>query len=262
MPAVPTVTLTDQQTWYQWVGTTTQITNYQPIWGTWVAQRDQLYGAYNGGTGGVTITRDCAWQAWQTIPLTDYQPMQVAMEYTNTAWTTWVDEASYYRPEPLTAEQAEAQRLALEQMYAQEATRRAQRQVEAEESIRIRAAARARAHELFMHMLDEEQRAELEKDKKFHVTGSRGRRYCIETGRDSQSGNVHLLDDAGNVQTSFCAHPRGYLPNEDAWLAQALHLEADEESFIKVANVTRGVRPAPLAPVEPLHLADELVLAA
>jgi hypothetical protein len=107
-----------------------------------------------------------------------------------------------------------------------------------------RRAAHARARLLLGEFLDEEQKAELEVHGRFHVTGSRGRRYCIRA--QGQMGNVDLLASNGEVQATLCAHPRDNLPEGDAWLMQMIELRHDEEHFLRTANVHRGRLPADL----------------
>jgi hypothetical protein len=105
-----------------------------------------------------------------------------------------------------------------------------------------RRAARTRARLLLGEFLDEEQKAELEVHGRFHVTGSKGRRYCIRA--QGQAGNVDLLTANGEVQATLCAHPRDNLPEGDAWLMQMIELRHDEEHFLRTANVHRGRLPA------------------
>jgi hypothetical protein len=117
-----------------------------------------------------------------------------------------------------------------------EATRERQER-EAQE----RRIASVRARTLLEEFLSDEQKVELERQGRFHVTGSRGRRYCIRTS--GQQGNVDLLKPDGQVQATLCAHPRGYLPDGDAWLAQMIELRHDEDHFLHTANVHRGSLP-------------------
>ena len=54
---------------------------------------------------------------------------------------------------------------------------------------------------------------------------------------------MDLLTDRGDVQASLCAHPGGYLPDGDAWLMQMIEIRHNEDRFLAVANVHRGVLP-------------------
>lgn len=87
--------------------------------------------------------------------------------------------------------------------------------------------------------------AELERDGRFHVHGSRGRRYCIRA--QGQSGNVNLVDKFGVIQAKAVCSPSGLegsVPDPDAWLAQMLALQYDDDHFLRTANVHRGRLPA------------------
>ena len=97
---------------------------------------------------------------------------------------------------------------------------------------------RTRARILLAEFLSDEQKVELERHGRFHVTGSRGRRYCIRA--HGQSGNVDLLKPDGSVQATLCAHPGAYVPDGDAWLMQMIELRHDEDHFLSTANVHRG----------------------
>jgi hypothetical protein len=101
-----------------------------------------------------------------------------------------------------------------------------------------RDSARTRARILLAEFLSEEQKDELEHHGRFHVTGSKGRRYCIRA--HGQSGNVDLLRPDGSVQATLCAHPGGWVPDGDAWLMQMIELRHDEDQFLRTANVHHG----------------------
>jgi hypothetical protein len=133
-----------------------------------------------------------------------------------------------------------------------------------DKSLIERRAAVTRARGLLHSMLSAEQRAEFDIHHRFHVNGSRGRRYCIQA--NGQSGNVELLDAQGKLQARLCAHPRGYLPDPDAWLAQMLEIATDEDHFLLTANVHWGKRPddvvVPLPPQPVPNPADLVMLQA
>jgi hypothetical protein len=200
------------------------------------------YPAYNWNTPTASttqwITPTVNWGSYNaatnyTIP-TNYYPQITQNGYywpqqyntapstitTDQIWQIWVDQTSTYTPRIETPEEL--------------AARRRRR----EEYEREQRAARVRARMLLGEFLSEEQKAELEKDGRFHVTGSRGRRYCIRTS--GQSGNVDLLRADGTVQATLCCHPREALPNEDAWLMQMIELRHNEDHFLRTANVHRG----------------------
>jgi hypothetical protein len=105
-----------------------------------------------------------------------------------------------------------------------------------------RVAARTRARVLLGEFLSDEQKAELDQHGRFHVMGSRGRRYCIRA--EGQAGNVDLLKADGSIQARLCCHPRQGLPDGDAWLMQMIEIRHDEDHFLATANVHRGSLPA------------------
>ena len=177
-------------------------------------------------------TTDQVWQTWMNTPSITTTGSAV-YTYADEVWQQWVNVPSitmngYQTVQQHTPEQI---REANERYAAERQRLHSERQ-----------AARARARILLGEFLTDEQKTELERHGRFHVTGSRGRRYCIRT--EGQSGNVDLLTDKGQVQASLCAHPRGYLPDGDAWLMQMLEIRQDEDHFLRTANVHRGRLPA------------------
>ena len=98
--------------------------------------------------------------------------------------------------------------------------------------------ARCRAQDTAMELLrlclSKEQRDSLAEQELFIVTSNKGRRWRIKA--NGQSGNVELLDIAGNPLGRYCAHPPD-VPDADAWLAQKLVLETDEDRWLRTANV-------------------------
>lgn len=100
--------------------------------------------------------------------------------------------------------------------------------------------ARQRSLELLLSVLSDTQLAEYNDQGRFRVKGSSGRTYVIVC--EGQQGNVQWWRD-GVFASNFCAHPGGDVPDPDAWLAQKLALEADDEAFLMAANLRRGVFP-------------------
>lgn len=92
-----------------------------------------------------------------------------------------------------------------------------------------------KAKELLEEVLSQEQVADFRKGY-IVVEGSKGNKYTIATTY-SQAGNVqaHSGPRAGR---RLCAHPRAQVPNADAWLAQKLMLETDEDAFLAIANAS------------------------
>ena len=215
----------------QYYTTSATTTNYIPVYQPIIQ---------TGYTTGSTHSTDI-WQQWvntsnSTIIQQPYRPYQS----TDQVWIQWNQTITprYIAPTPLTAEQMQAQREANERYEMERQERRREQQ-----------AARTKARLLLGEFLNDEQKAELERLGRFHVTGSKGRRYCIRA--EGQSGNVDLLKPDGSVQARLCCHPRrppgdGYdlLPEGGAWLMQMIEIRHDEDHFLRTANVHRGSLPA------------------
>jgi hypothetical protein len=97
-----------------------------------------------------------------------------------------------------------------------------------------------KARELLLEQLTSEQRASLEQHNWFLVRGQSGRHYRI---RDDGHvvGNIEVIehDLLGHerVLHRLCGHLSEYgMPLADHLLAQKLMLEADEETFLRLAN--------------------------
>jgi hypothetical protein len=162
------------------------------------------------------------WVTWTASTATTYQA-------TNTTWQAWNNTTGTSTtwtavPDPVsTAEYRERQ----------------------EEERRARARAEERAKETLESLLTQEQIDDLRRTKAFELITQSGKRYRIRRG---VSGNVRLVEDGREVE-ALCAHPRtslyddagrylGALPSEDVMIAQMLALDADEEGFRRVANIT------------------------
>lgn len=174
---------------------------------TTTAINDSVWCEWNSSTTSATCTSDC-WYAW------------------NGTVTTRVSGSGYKRfePPPETAEQREA-RLVRERAAEEERKAR-----EAE-----RTAAAERATKLLVEHLNEEQRQQFEKEKKFHVVSADGNRYEIDCRR--HHGNVNKIVD-GKAIENLCVYAPN-VPLGDNYLAQKLAIEANEEEFRKRANVMR-----------------------
>lgn len=162
--------------------------------------------------------------------------------YTTTVWQDWVATANYYTTSIVwnnwCVQQAEVSAEQLELLVEQQA-REAQALEEqrraAEEVYRKRAEekklAGAKARQLLLSLLDEEQEKQYQANGSFELRTDRGR-YRINPG-----DRVEELDPAGKVLARFCIHPPDYeMPREDWAIAQKLMLETDEETFHRVAN--------------------------
>lgn len=161
--------------------------------------------------------------AYRLAPLRDAMPV-MTWEYTG---IDWVPAGAYIAPTPEQVASAAA---------VAEESKRAREQREAE-----RKAARERAMNLFLGTLTPRERQEYDKSKAFRVRGSRGTDYQITCA--GQSGNVLWYDKDGEVRGSMCAHPEGYLPDPDAWLAQRLILMTDEKKFVNTSYRISGTKP-------------------
>lgn len=171
-----------------------------------------------GTTAATCATSDSVWCEWNTTASTTTYATTASAPVVWQRWNT-VQKA----PE-LTAEQqaaAEANRLAHEQ-----AAEKAKK--EQEEATR-------RAEELLNRHLNEEQRKQYRKEKKFKVIGGDGAAFEIGS---QWSGNVSELNGRGKPIRRFCAHPREQVPIPDLMLSQKLMLETDPEAFRKIANKT------------------------
>lgn len=184
-------------------------------------------GAYTQST---TTASTQIWNCWittSTVTNNNYQ-----------TWTGW--NQNDWRPMDITVQatvNTEEMNRVMAEIQATE-DRRAELICQQRET---RALAEVKANRLLELVLSDEQRAELKTHRRFHVRGSRGRRYRIHA--NGQSGNVSWVDDAGKELGRFCAHPAGYLPDADAWLAQSLAIQTDEDAFLAVANLHAGTRP-------------------
>lgn len=175
------------------------------------------------------------WLDWTASACAKPTKGVVWQEWTNTASST----ASLYQARvlpPLTAEEVADQVERRAARLAAEAAARAQVQ-----------AAKERAERLLLARLPERQRRQRKKEGFFDVKGSAGRLYRIHTGTH---GNVRELerqaDGTLRAIASLCCQPRA-VPEADAHLAQYLWLKHDEETFRRVANITRYTQPPALA---------------
>lgn len=96
-----------------------------------------------------------------------------------------------------------------------------------------------KARAALIEILSEENQRRLSREQRVIITGSHGGRYSVAIG---YSGNIYRLNDRGEVDVSFCAHPPMMsdrwteCPYEYAMVAQILALQTDEPGFLAVAN--------------------------
>lgn len=182
-------------------------------------------------TSSASITQTNQW--YQPTYTTQNVSYNTSYRWVDEVWQQWVVQVNHTQSYIQTSSG-----LSRAETPEERAERHAQEQRRHDE----RVAARTRARVLLEEFLDEGQKVELEQKGRFHVTGSRGRRYCIRTS--GQAGNVDLLKPDGSLQATLCCHPRGSLPDGDAWLMQMVEIRHDEDHFLRTANVHRGVLPA------------------
>lgn len=171
-------------------------------------ETDNWYGQSSITVTETTTSNVAIWSSW----------IQTSNSATTTnQWCQWVTQA-YYR-------KATKKEIAEQKRYRRE---QAKLLAEAEKK---RLEVKQRAEKLLVEHLSDAQRATLEKHSYFDVAIGE-RTYRIHRGTH---GNVRLLNEKGQEKTLFCVQPPG-VPTEDAMLAQKLHLEANEQEFLRVAN--------------------------
>lgn len=200
------------------------VTIYAGTTGTWRAW-NQAYVT----TANTITTSGTTWQNWNQSWSAAGTVSSMSLNYTTGGWIQWNTDYTETQEQ-----RAERERLG-------EAARvHAER--EQEERQRTRELARARAEELLVALLSDEQAGTWREHSYFTVRGSRsGALYRIRRGI---SGNVDrmLPGQPGIPEVTFCAHPPG-IPAEDVCLAQMFLLVTDEEAFLAVANIHQRHRP-------------------
>lgn len=157
-------------------------------------------------SGSATTTSNCTWGQW----------LQTGAIVTNATWSYWAGEV-HQRKE---TKRQRVTRLAAERQYAEQ-----QRQA------MLAQQAGNKAEKLLIEHLTPAQAQSLAGRGYFDVQIG-DKTYRIHRGTH---GNVRLLDGAGREKTLYCVQPGG-VPTADAMLAQKLHLEANEQEFLRVAN--------------------------
>lgn len=215
---------------------TTAFTLGTPTWGTIVTG-----GSYTIGTG-ITYTSTA-----NTIRYADadppiayggqivYDPARHVTLDMQTGIVTTDEQRRRTETDEQRAERVEQERVYRERAVEQERARDDARRLHVEQ----REAADARARELLFSFLDDEQRANYERDLRFDVIGSAGTRFTIGAGC---TGNITAWRADGTLYGRVCVHPGGNLPMPDMHLGQMLELQADEEAFMRIANLYEGER--------------------
>lgn len=195
------------------------------------------YGGVFDDYTGNTTTATNAWTSSEWIQVEHARAMSERIR--QAAW-----------PQVRRQAETEEERIAREEREVKAAAERekrlaAQRKKDAERR-RLQEEGKERARRLLASMLSPEQREEFEAENRFHlkvIDGQSGeeRVYRIDQG---YQGNVKLLGPDGRPVRSYCIHAKTTddegrrLPNEDHMLAQKLLLQTDEESFLRIANMT------------------------
>jgi hypothetical protein len=178
-------------------------------------------------TGWALNTAVTAQQSWYNTAIT------VTGSTTSVIWNSWITNSATTAQNYVFAQWAGQVEARKETKREAAARRKREREHAAQFAERQRKAveAQARAEALLVEHLSPEQAMTLAARNYFDVAIGE-RKYRIHRGTH---GNVRLLDETGREKTLFCVQPEG-VPVPDAMLAQKLHLEANEQEFLRVAN--------------------------
>jgi hypothetical protein len=223
----------------------TQIFTQSNAVSTWAQQvairhfQDQVYRGWVTGTSTSATTIDLLWPDIGTSSTATWTATGTTAA-ANAVWTSnswlmpthtqvrWTPQVIERTPEQI-AEVAAKAELARQERVRDEAKKKI-----------FTDAAKVRARNLLMQMLNADQKKELEEKNLFHLTvhsrdGSM-KVYRIEYG---YAGNVKLLGNDGQPVKRYCIHADYRLPYEDQMLAQKMLLEANEPEFLRIANMTQ-----------------------
>jgi hypothetical protein len=169
-------------------------------WSNWVG--------LNNGTA-TTISYD-PWAGWVTGQTTGGLQIEstVAVAYTSETAEARAAREERYRV------QTEQWRLESEKRKAEEAE------------------ASARARELLLDHLTDEERAQFEAHEYFEL------KTDLHTYRIRRGKTALVVDEQGRELESLCIHPREAVPPEDTMLGQKLLLMESEAEFRRIANIT------------------------
>jgi len=193
--------------------TASYVTVPAAVWGNWV---NDYY----------VMTSDGIWQSWAQGMGSGAQGTQAAgagqAQQQQAAWNQMAIRP--YRA-------AEATRLAQEAAAQQQ-----ERWRQVEETKKIAVTAESTAEKLLAEHLDDKQLEQFRNHRYFEVIRDAGKRvYRIKHG---WAGNIEVFEGGRLVET-MCIHPSAQVPFSDNLLAQKLLLEADEQRFRRIANITR-----------------------
>lgn len=171
---------------------------------------------------GMSTGTAATWQGWNQAYATTVTSSTVTINAQS--WGTW--NQAYDNTTERAAEREAAD--------ARMRERREQQRRDQEERRELARQAQARAEELLVALLTDEQAASRREHGWFAVRGSASKRvYRIHA--TGIANNVDRLGDDGKRERVFCAHPPG-VPAADVHLAQLLSLATDEDAFLRVAN--------------------------
>lgn len=198
-----------------------------------------VWESWNSGwtTSTSSVTSNDVWLSWNTT----WASNSTATYDSSVTWSAWNNPRYNQAVRALRQQETDAERAAREERA------RIQRE-EQERAQRERDEANARARELLLSVLNEEQKEEYLKYKAFTVIAKDSqRRYIIKEG---WAGNVYEVDENDNVIRSFCIHPRETIPVPDNLTSQKLMLEGGQEKeFQKIANITEYRKPTMKSPI-------------
>jgi hypothetical protein len=188
---------------------------------TWATWNFAIAGS-SSATTSVTGAND-VWRAWLTNAV---YGSTITTTSTRDVWSLWQAPHQDVRlPRSEVTQEQQRIRAAQDAAYEEERRAAANRRKEAE----------ARAMKLLISVLNEQQKADLRRDKHFFVDAPSGRLYRIDYGTH---GNVKVVDRrTRQVIESPCIQPQG-VPAGDANLMQKLLIETAEDMFRAHANIS------------------------
>lgn len=178
-------------------------------------------------TGNTTVNATQPWAYW-TGNIT---------AAANTIWLDWAEATgdrvirtvgNQPAPVPRTPEQIQADEDRARVARAEREERMAKDRADHEQAVQ-------RAETLLHAHLSVRQRRSLRARNAFRVRGQSGRWYEITRGHHN---NTFGLDGKGKRVEQLCVYATGGVPEADCMLAQALHIEVNEEQLRRVAHIT------------------------
>lgn len=169
----------------------------------------------------MTSTATSIWNTW--VSECTHTTTSATADEIWVTWCTTPTSAVIYPLSPTAAERAAIE----EPQYVREQAARAATER------RIAAEAEKRAEELLLAILTEEQRRTYRAHRYVVVEGRSGRRYRV---RRCRVGNVDVVDRRGMIESRLCCHPAVWCPDQDTMAAQLLHIQHNEDDFVRRAN--------------------------